>query len=388
DLALTLEETCQVLDAADTSLSGETVQSIHQATGGWIVAVRLALMSSSVGSSVPAPVVADSPRLAHDLCAEIFSTLSDDARAFLSQIVVLDPITANACAAVTEFPHSVNLLAALVDQGIVVPTGQHAGDFHLSEIWQTFLRATHPADREVHRRAARWYQAAHDPDRAISHAMRTDPEMAADLTRRYGWEALARGEAHRVRTWIVGMSEQVVCADAALSLLAAWALVQCGEVDRAERYLAHPQQPPGAIAALRARIAAFRGERETMIQWSERAISQVDETPAALRAEMVLNLGCAYLDTGQVERAQHRFSAVLRASRATQQDRVAVFATYLTGKAQMALGRLQLASRHYRRGIQAYGDLAIAGVLHAGLAELCYERNDVEKAHEHGERAL
>jgi LuxR family transcriptional regulator, maltose regulon positive regulatory protein len=54
----------------------------------------------------------------------------------------------------------------------------------------------------------------------------------------------------------------------------------------------------------------------------------------------------------------------------------------------MARGRLQQAKQHFQEGLDAHGDLSVAGVLHAGLGEIYYEHNEFVTARTHLEKAL
>lgn len=65
-----------------------------------------------------------------------------------------------------------------------------------------------------------------------------------------------------------------------------------------------------------------------------------------------------------------------------------MFAWYFLGKVSAAQGRLQQAQIQYQAGLKALNTLPVAGVLHVGLAELAYERNDLEGARQHVERAF
>jgi len=142
------------------------------------------------------------------------------------------------------------------------------------------------------------YEAANDMDRAISHALRAEKAFAADLIRHYGRSKIARGELLTLRRWIAELPESLVRTDGELCMLYAWALVHSGELDQAERYLHHPAHSHHEINAVRARIAAFRGNKQALILCSEEVLQALPETAFSLRAEMLLNMGCAYLEVG------------------------------------------------------------------------------------------
>src|SRR5581483_8131198 len=135
---------------------------------------------------------------------------------------------------------------------------------------------------ELHHRAALWYQAANDMDRAISHALHAESTFAADLIRHWGRSKIARGELLTLRHWIAHLPESLVQTDSKLCMLYAWALIHAGEIDQAERYLHHPTHSPYEVNAVRARIAAFRGNKEAVIHCSEQALQALPATEFAL----------------------------------------------------------------------------------------------------------
>jgi len=99
-------------------------------------------------------------------------------------------------------------------------------------------------------------------------------------------------------------------------------------------------------------------------------------------------VGCAYLDGGNSAQAQRTLTQALQVSRTAQQHRAEVFAVYFLGKVSQAQGRLQRALAQYQEALSSHGDLSIAGVLHVGIAEIHYERNDLDGAKRHLESAL
>jgi len=139
---------------------------------------------------------------------------------------------------------------------------------------------------------------------------------------------------------------------------------------------------------VRARIAAFRGNKQALILCSEEVLQALPETAFSLRAEMLLNMGCAYLEGGYIAQAQSTLMKVLQLSRTAQQQRAEIFAAYFLGKVSQAQGRLQQAFMQYQESLRMYSDVPIAGVLHVGIAEIDYERNDLDSAKRHLQAAL
>lgn len=388
DLAFTLEETGEAMDASSQHYTEAERQTLHHYTNGWITGVKLLLSQKKQELIQETTSLHDPQQLANHLCAEVFYALSPEYRAFLLQTSVLDKLTAELCQEITAHRGSQVLLETLADYGLLVPLDTNFRVFRYLDFWQNFLSGL-PFERvELHRRAALWYSAANDLDQAISHALLGEQAMAVELIRQHGRAKIARGELITLRHWIAGLPESCIQADPDLSIMYAWALVHAGELDQTERYLHHPLHEPGEVNAIRARMAAFRGNKLDIIRFSEKALQQMPETAFSLRADMLLNLGCAYLERGQAVLARQTLMDALQLSRTAQQPRAEIFSIYFLGKVSVAQGRLQQAFMQYQEGLRAHRDVPLAGLLHVGMAEIYYEHNDLDKARQHLEDAL
>jgi LuxR family maltose regulon positive regulatory protein len=388
DLAFTLDETRQVVNASLHHYTEAEIQAIHRYTSGWITGVKLTLLRKSKKFTHAMVSLYDPQQLANALCEEVFASLPSEYRTFSQQTSILDVLTADVCHAITGNVQSHVLLETLADYGLLVSLDSDLRAFRYLDFWQDFLSRLPEKSDELHHRAALWYRATNDLDRAISHALLCEEALAVDLIRQCGRRKIACGELTVLRRWIESLSESSIQADGELSIIYAWALVHVGELDQAERYLHHPTHSQYEINAVRARIAAFRGNKQDLIQFSERALQLMPATAFSLRADMLLNVGCAYLEGGYSTQAQRTLMQALQVSRTAQQHRAEVFAAYFLGKVSQAQGRLQQALMQYQEALNTHGDLSIAGVLHVGIAEIYYEHNDLDSAKRHLEIAL
>lgn len=388
DLAFTLEETRTVVHASANRYTEAEIQALHHYTNGWITGVKLTLLRKNEAFTRGTASLSDPQQLANHLCEVVFDTLPSEYRLFLRQTSVLDVLTAEVCSEITRNMQSQVFLETLADYGLLISLDSDFRAFRSLDFWQNFLSQL-PEERDVlHRRAALWYRAANDMDRAIAHALPGEEALAVDLIRQCGRVKIARGELTTLRRWIAGLPESCIQADGELSMMYAWALVHAGELDQAERYLHHLTHAQSEVNAVRARIAAFRGNKQNSILFSEMALQHLPETAFSLRADLLLNVGCAYLEGGCIAQARCALIKALQLSRTAQQTRAEVFATYFLGKVSIAQGRLQQAFMQYQEGLRTHGDMPIAGVLHVGIAEIYYEHNDLDSAKRHLEDAL
>ena len=388
DLAFTLDETRQAILASSALLTEADIQLLHRSTGGWITGIKLALMRKGQPFTQDSSSLYHPRQLTEALCEDVFHALTPTYRTFALQTSILDVLNADICHAITKNEQSSLLIEALVDYGLLLPLDSQRQTFRYLDFWQAFLCKHLEHSATLHSRAALWYRTSNDMDQAISHALYGDSSLAAELIREHGCTKIARGELTTLRRWLTSLSESVIQADAELCMLHAWALVHAGELDLAERYLHHPAQMQGEVNAVRARIAGLRGDKQAMINFSNMALLHIPETEFSLRADMALNLGCAYLEEGRVTQAQYTLTDALRMSRTAQQERAEIFAVYFLGKVATAQGRLQQALLLYQAGLHAHRDVSLAGVFHVGMADIYYEQNDLDRAKQQLEQAV
>jgi ATP/maltotriose-dependent transcriptional regulator MalT/DNA-binding SARP family transcriptional activator len=142
--------------------------------------------------------------LAHDVLAQ----QPKDIRAFLIETAVLRELTPDACAAVSDPERRVReLLDQLGGRDLfLIALGQDHYRYH--HLFHDFLREQSTREdkaaiRERHRRAAQFYQSAHNDDEAVYHWLAAqDYEQAALTMERAGEELLRLGRLETLAAWI------------------------------------------------------------------------------------------------------------------------------------------------------------------------------------------
>ncbi len=205
DLAFTADEVEMLADArlgADSGLGGR----IHEATGGWPAAVRLAIEAMS------AMPVAERERTFRDLVKrpgsplfeflahEVFERQSPDVRAFIRSVAPLDSFSPELCAEL-GVARANEVIDALVQRGLFV---RGVGDaFTLHALVREFAEATWPLGKMERRsilvRAAAWFESEGRIDSALSAlaAVSAEDEVARLLEAR-GPELIGSGHGDTV----------------------------------------------------------------------------------------------------------------------------------------------------------------------------------------------
>jgi len=137
---------------------------------------------------------------------------------------------------------------------------------------------------------------------------------------------------------------------------------------------------------LRAELARHRGDVEHTIRFAQLARAHADEGDRYLRFFTSWNLAVAKQMQGRVGEAEDALAELAADPWATGLNRYFAVRTYYTlGQVQRARGRLSAALQTCQQGLELATEagrpvLPAAGVAHVGIAEVLYERNELDPA--------
>jgi LuxR family transcriptional regulator, maltose regulon positive regulatory protein len=426
DLRFTREEAAALLGAAvGVELPDAAVAALEARTEGWVAGLQLAALSLEGHLDVDAFVrtFSGSHRYVLDyLTEEVLDRQPRELRGFLLETSILDRICGPLADATTGRSNSQALLEQVERANLfLIPLDEVRGWWRYHQLFADLLRAWLEREEpervlELHRAAAAWSEEHGLADDAIRHARAAaDLPWAARLVERHFEAVLGRREDATLRRWLELLPAEVVRSRPRLCLLQAfWALIgsQVEAVERlldaAERAFAdagdEPYEPavgrdaslvanvPAAIARLRAGAAHLRGDATQTIRFARRALAELDEGEWMLESVAHWNLVAADWLRGRPAEAERGFlSAIssLAAWRATGQLTLAGWGYDHLGHAQRAQGRLDAALATYQEALEVVAGepgqpaMPAAGVAHVGLAEVCYERDQLDAALEH-----
>jgi len=175
DLAFTGAEVEALLAVHDITEPEAATRDVLDRTEGWAAGVRLAALALRAGDhrSLPAGFASDY------LAAEVFGDLARDDREFLLRISLVDDVTPELGAALTDRPDADEVLQRMaIGNTFVQPVHGRAGQYRIHPLFREFLRAK--LDRrlphaigDLRRRAADWYGANGRMLQAVRHAAET-----------------------------------------------------------------------------------------------------------------------------------------------------------------------------------------------------------------------
>ena len=430
DLRFTAEEAAALLaETAGPDLPGAAAETLTARTEGWAAGLQLAGLSLR-GHADPAGFAAafsGSHRFVLDYLAdEVLDGQPAPVRAFLLETSVLERLTGELCDAVTGRAGSQAMLADVERAGLfVVPLDEVRGWWRYHHLFADLLRARLQAEQPgrvpaLHRAAAAWSQEHGLADDAVRHALAAgDVAWAARLVERHVEALLGRSEGATLRRWLSALPPEAVRMRPRLCLAQAYGAAMGFRLDAleallddAERAFAvggdEPYEPslgrpqgdsvlanvPAGIAFLRASLARLRGDAALAAGYNRQALDQLGAGDWLMRSFVAWNQAVADWLAG-ARPAERGLAEVLAERQAIDVEFFGGFlpmrVRYDLGEVQRAEGNLDAALATYRQVLEEAGEssqTALTGPAHVGLAQVLYERNELDAALDHATRGV
>jgi LuxR family maltose regulon positive regulatory protein len=405
DLAMSPDEASSLLEGAGVKPDVASTSELVQRTEGWPTGLYIAALAIRAGtrqSEVGFTFTGDDRYMGDYLRSELLDRVSDSEVSFLTRTAVLDRMCGSLCDAILGATASGRVLEQMESRNLlVVPLDRRREWYryhHLfRELLQAELRRREPdLVRDLHFRAAEWYEANAMPEAAIEHAQAAgDIDRVARLVLELAQPVWAGGRVQTVLRWMEWLRDATSAEHyGAIAVHGSLIFALLGQPSAAERWAAAAERvssagtlPDGStmestLAYLRAilsRDGVDEMRRDAQIAWE-------GLSPASpYRATMLHTEGISYLVQGDHDRADpilaHAFdvatganalplAALILAERcivAAQRDRWAEVATL----AQHAVAIVE-AGR--------FEDYWTSALVYAWAARAALHRGDIPKA--------
>ncbi|MGN6172757.1 MAG: LuxR C-terminal-related transcriptional regulator, partial [Streptosporangiaceae bacterium] len=397
------------------------VATLAARTEGWVTGLQLAGLSLRGQPDVAGFVASfsGSHRYVLDyLAEEVLDRQPDEVRGFLLETSVLERLSGDLCDAVTGRTGSQWLLEWVERADLfLVPLDEVRGWWRYHHLFADLLRARLQQERPeraaaLHRNAAAWCDEHGLPDDAVRHALAAgDSAQAARLIERHFDELFyLRGEGATIQRWLAALpadlasSRPRLCLAQALLALASGRVEEAGApLDAAERALTGmADEPfestvgreswllnvPATVTTQRAYLAALRGDAEGTATFASRALAEIGEDEWMVESVAHWNLALAKWLRGQPAEAERALSRTVSQWQAIGEPGLGAVMRDHLAQVQRAQGRLDAALGTYQQMLAITAPpggpaLPGAGAAHVGLAEVAYQRNDLDAALEH-----
>ncbi|HKO86643.1 MAG TPA: LuxR C-terminal-related transcriptional regulator [Actinomycetota bacterium] len=425
DLRFTAEEAAALLRAlVGSDLPDGAVAELAARTEGWAAGLQLAGLSLQRQADVAGFVASfsGSHRYVLDyLAEEVLDRQPAEVRGFLLETSLLERLSGELCNAVTGRTDSQDMLERLERANLfLVPLDEVRGWWRYHHLFADLLRARLLQERskrvsELHRNAAGWCEEHGLADDAVRHAVAAgDAEWAVRLVERHIDALLLRSEGATLTRWLAALPAELVSSRPRLLLTQALVALVSGGVDAAEglldaaeRALAattgaadEPYEPsvgratslvanvPATIAVGRAFLAELRGDADQEIRFAHQALAELGEGERMLDVYTRLHLAVAEWLSGRLPQAERALASCLAEWRAAGERFLTALSCYYLGQVQRAQGRLDAALETYRQAREVAAGpsrsaLPAAGIAYVGLAEVVYQRGELDTALRH-----
>ena len=422
DLRFTAEEAAALLrEAVGPDLPDGAVAALTARTEGWVAGLQLAGLSLRGQADVAGFVASfsGSHRYVLDyLAEEVLERQPEPLRGFLLATSVLERLSGELCDAVTGRTDSQRLLEGIERANLfLVPLDEVRGWWRYHQLFADLLRVRLQQQRPdrvlaLHRAAASWHEEHGLVDDAVRHAVAAgEMSWAARLIEQYFDALFLPGEGATVRRWLAMLPAELVWSRPRLCLAQTFMALVGGDMeaiepplDAAERAFAvaadEPFEPsvgraasllanlPAAIAVDRAWLAYLRGDAEGTVAFASRALAELGEDEWMLDSAARWHLAVAEWLRGRLAEAERALSSSTARWRAAGERYLAVRGCHHLGLVQRAQGRLDAALGTYQQALEMTAPLGqpalpSAGIARVGMAEVAYQRNELDTALEH-----
>ena len=263
DLSFSDTEAQEFFGSRAKRLTSEQIGELNQRTEGWAVALQMVrvLINDNIDSSaILASFDGSNAEMGRYLSEQVFSSLPEDIRHFLTESAALPAVSRALIGAVSGQADAVALFNRLGDYALPIAVLDRQGMWiRYHPVFNSFLKEE--AERlgidtkQILRKAAHWFEAGDDCDAAVRHALLAgDAMLAAEIIERAGgWRrvyAKTRGGTALFQT-LIAKAAGINLADYPLTTLGLSVInAKAGQLDAANHYL-----------ALAERAAATMGEK-------------------------------------------------------------------------------------------------------------------------------
>jgi LuxR family transcriptional regulator, maltose regulon positive regulatory protein len=419
DLRFTTSEAAALLRHTGADLPDAAVTALAARTEGWAAGLQLAGLSLRGKSDTAGFVAAfaGSHRYVLDFLAEeVLEQQNEEVRGFLMETSVLERLSGPLCDAVTGGSGCQALLEQVEQAGLfLVPLDEVRGWWRYHHLFADLLRARLQAEQparavELHHNAAAWYEDHGLVDDAIGHAVAAgDGTRAARLIEQhFDMVYSVRGEAATIHRWLSSLPADVISSRPRLLLAQAQLAAASGRLDAveplldaAERAAAtatdEPFEPtvgrtasllvnlPALKALCQAYLAQFRGDADATARLAARVLTACggEESLAGSIAQGFL--GVAEWLRGNLTAADRAFTSSITGFEAAGQHTTTAWSGYSLVQIRRAQGRMDAAASTCRHMLAVTREpgrppAPAAGAGYVGLAEIAYQRNDLQTA--------
>ena len=426
ELRFTPAEAAELLRHSASALPDASVAALAARTEGWAAGLQLAALSLRGHDDAAGFVAAftGSHRYVLDyLAEEVLERQDEQLRTFLLETSVLERLSGPLCDAVTGREGSQALLEEAERAGLfLAPLDEVRGWWRYHHLFADLLRARVQQEQpgrlaQLHRNAAAWCEEHGMADDAIGHAVAAGEMLWAARIIEQHFDVIfyIRGGAATIHRWLSVLPAEVVRTRPRLLLAQAIMAATSGHFEVVEQLLDavasapagwadEPFEPVGGAAAsnlinvpalttlVRSFVAQYHGDAEATAAFATQTLAQIKPGERLLSADAQIFLAVAEWLRGRLTEAERAIAASVTGWRETGLLTMAAWAYYSLVLIQRAQGRLDAAVQTCQQALDtlvtAGRPAPAAGLGYVGLAEVAYQRDELDIALRHATEGI
>ena len=421
DLRFDEAETGSFLDALSTGLTPETVTRLQERTDGWAAGLRLAALSLQNKEADEIErfmqTFSGSHRHISDyLIKEVFENQSKPVQDFLLKTCFLSRLTASLCDALTGTKNSASILEGLERDNLFITQLEQSG----GQTWYRYnplfaesiqhlarQRLDESAIQSLFEESSQWYEYHGLFDEAIETALAAKSfDRAIGLIEKF-IEIHNLTESHTISRWLESIPQQEFLSHPAICFTYAQVILYSTDrfapatATRIEPYL-HAAESAwraeanhaslGQLLSFRGIVVWWQGDLQKAFAYARQSLEELPEYDVLWRGNSLLIVSYEALNEGQILTAQDLILEARALLGAAQNNFGVLAAIQLLSEVFYWQGELEQAEQlNQQILVEAVGDESMLddqGIASLQLANIAYERNELEQAEQFAARAL
>ncbi len=352
DLSFTLSETTAFFnEVMNLGLTSEEIALFEERNEGWIAGLQLAALSLQTqkdSQNFIRAFAGDDRHIADYLVEEVLKVQPSHIQNFLLQTSVLNRLSGPLCDFVTNNKGGREILNELERANLfIIPLDNKRCWYRYHHLFADLLKQRLRLTRndlvnQLHLRASKWFEKNGMREEAIEHTLSAENfELASSLIGMLAEDVWNRGEYASLTRWFEHLPLEVIRKDPQLCIYHAWSLCASAQLSLGEESLRISKQLLdstsdsdiesiiidsnkiqkyskdelyGKMAVVKAFIASFRGDIQTIVEYSDIALKHLPQKNSGWRGFIALCSGDAHRIKGGMIAAQHAYTEALTAS--------------------------------------------------------------------------
>ena len=383
--------------------------NLKQETEGWVAGLQLAALSMRTAAEPEAVLHSfggDNRYVADYLVTEVLGHLPPALGNFLEQSAILERFDADLCDYLLQSSESGHWLETAERENLfLVPLDLQRRWYRFHHLFRELLlrrlenNKTAAEIARLYMRAVDWHADNGHLDDAVRYALAGgDVDRAAELLSSIPLMALWQpAELSLVRRWIDELPDAVLVKNPRVALLGSIAKLMVGDIPATTHLIAFVEREPSLAAETRLVQAIFirnHGEFEQALDLLYQAIEEFPPTQWLPRAFARLQAAVAQMEMGAMRASEAELERLLLELDVAEPagGSLMLQAAWLRSGLAFLQADLPRAARICEAALaQAAASgltLPLVGQIHASLAGIVYQWNDLDQARRHVEKAL